>query len=291
VADILHATGTVPNDTMKHATTSGVIAVARQARSKSSTGIYHVMLRGNERKPVFLDEEDKKKFVDIMLQKKDGAASRVYAYCVMDNHVHVVIQEVDQPLERFMKRIGVTYAAYFNKKYNRIGHVFQDRFRSEPIEDDAYLLSVIRYIHKNPFGPERSSTTNYPWSSYPTYIGYKDNFLLLPEMEYILSQFSSNMDDAIRRFHEFHFIEENQHPFLDISDRSVEDAEELLKSFLQSHSMLVDDLQKSDNRLITAELIQILLSQSNASCRQISQLIGINREKVRKMAVSKEPSP
>lgn len=249
------------------------------------------MLRGNERKPVFLDEEDKKKFVDIMLQKKDGAASRLYAYCVMDNHVHVVIQEVEQPLERFMKRIGVTYAAYFNKKYNRIGHVFQDRFRSEAIEDEAYLLSVIRYIHNNPFCPERSPTTNYLWSSYPSYMGNTESFQLLPEMEDILSQFSSNRKNAIQRFCEFHLAKETQRIFLDIVDKNGENAEELLKSFLQSRSMLIEDLQKNDNQLIVAELIQILISQSKISCRQIAQLIGINREKVRKMVAPAEPSP
>lgn len=246
------------------------------------------MLRGNERKPVFLDEEDKKRFVDIMLQKKDGTASRLYAYCVMGNHVHVVIQEVEQPLERFMKRIGVTYAAYFNKKYHRIGHVFQDRFRSEAIEDEAYLLNVIRYIHKNPFGPERSPATNYPWSSYPSYMGHKEIFPLLPEMEDILNQFSSNRNNAMQLFCEFHLAAETQCLFLDIVEGNGENAEELLKSFLQSRSMVIGDLQKNDNQLIVAELIQTLISQSKISCRQIAQLIGINREKVRKMVLSIE---
>jgi len=242
------------------------------------------MLRGNERKAVFLDEDDKKKFIDIMLQKKDGAASLLYAYCVMDNHVHVVIQEGEQSLERFMKRIGVTYAAYFNKKYNRIGHVFQDRFRSETIEDDTDLLSVIRYIHKNPFSSELSPTTNYPWSSYLSYMGYVETFPLLPEMENILSQFSPSRHSAIQRFGEFHLAEETQHLFLDMVDENSENAEELLQGFLQSRSLAIKDLQKNDHQLILAELIQILISKSKISCRQIAQLIGINREKVRKSA-------
>lgn len=265
--------------------------MARQARSKSASGIYHVMLRGNERKAVFLDENDKNKFVDIMLQKKDGTAISLYAYCVMDNHVHVVIQEVEQSLDRFMKRIGVTYAAYFNKKYKRVGHVFQDRFRSETIDDEAYLLSVIRYIHRNPFASELSPTTNYPWSSYPSYMGHADRFPLLPEMENILSQFSSDRYNAIQRFGEFHLSEETQHPFLDIVDENGENAEELLKSFLQNRSISIEDLQKNEQQLILTELIQMLIARSKISCRQVAQLIGINREKVRKIAVSPEPSP
>ncbi|MEG6586786.1 transposase [Dendrosporobacter sp. 1207_IL3150] len=259
--------------------------MARQARNKSSTGIYHVMLRGNELKPIFLDEEDKKKFVDTMLEKKDGATSRLYAYCVMDNHVHMVIQEVLQPLEIYMKRIGVTYAAYYNKKHNRIGHVFQDRFLSKAIEDDAYLISAIRYIHKNPFGSELSPTPNYLWSSYPSYLGYNEAFPFLPEMEDILGQFSSNKESAIQLFREFHLAEDNQHPFLDIVDRSVEQAENLITRFLESRSMSIEDLRKYNNQHIAAELVQVLVSQCKISCRQIAQLTGINREKVRKLTI------
>lgn len=247
------------------------------------------MLRGNERKPVFLDEEDKKKFVDILLQKKEGAASLLYAYCVMDNHVHMVIEEAGQLLDRLMKRIGITYATYFNKKYNRVGHVFQDRFRSEPIENEAYLLSVIRYIHKNPFGPERSPAPNYFWSSYPSYLGIKESMTLLPEMEDILGRFSSDRKSAQQGFFEFHLAEEPQ-PFLDVPDEAGENAEDILKEYLQSRSWSIGDLQKNENQLIVPELIEMLMTRSKISGRQIAQLIGINREKVRKMVVSLEPS-
>lgn len=249
------------------------------------------MLRGNERKPVFLDEEDKRKFVDILLQKKEGAASLLYAYCVMDNHVHMVIQEAGQLLDRLMKRIGITYAAYFNKKYNRVGHVFQDRFRSEPIDDEAYLLSVIRYIHKNPFGSERSPAQNYLWSSYPSYIGFKDSRPLLPEMEDILGRFSSDRKSAVQCFNEFHSAEEPEHSFLDVSEEAGENAEDILKDFLQSRSWAICDLQNNNNQLIVRELIEMLMARSKISGRQIAQLTGINREKVRKMLVSLEPSP
>jgi REP element-mobilizing transposase RayT len=249
------------------------------------------MMRGNELKPVFLDHEDKEKFLNIMLAKKDGASLRLYAYCIMDNHIHMLIHAIEQPLERFMKRIGITYAAYFNKKYNRVGHVFQDRFRSEAIEDEAYLLNVIRYIHKNPFGPKQNPTSNYPWSSYPAYTGYAEGFPLLPEMEDILCQFSSNRKSAIQQFCEFHLADNPQGFFLDTDDERGANAKALLAHFLQSHSMRIEDLRKQDHFPIVVELIQLLLSQSKSSCRQIAELLGINREKVRKIAVSLEPSP
>jgi putative transposase len=101
--------------------------LARQARSKSELGIYHVMLRGNERKPIFLDEEDKNRLVEIMLQMRDMAGSHLYAYCIMDNHVHMVIRELEngQTLETLMKRIGVTYALYSIKNICGLGVCFR----------------------------------------------------------------------------------------------------------------------------------------------------------------------
>lgn len=266
--------------------------MARQARNKSTAGVYHVMLRGNERKPVFLDDEDKQTFINILLQKKEGAASLLYSYCVMDNHVHMVIQEAGQRLDTFMKRIGITYAAYFNKKYNRVGHVFQDRFRSEPIDDDAYLLCAIRYIHKNPFGSGGSLSTDYIWSSFPSYMNCKDSPPLLPEMEDILGRFSSDRQCALQSFYEFHLGEEELPDlFLDMPDETGENAEDILNGFLQSRSWSSGDLQKQDNRQVLRQLVEMLMTRSKISARQVSRLTGINREKVRKLAVSTEPSP
>lgn len=248
------------------------------------------MLRGNERKPVFVDSEDKQKFINILLQKKEGAASLLYAYCVMDNHVHMVIREAGQRLDTFMKRLGITYAAYFNKKYNRVGHVFQDRFRSEPIEDDAYLLCAIRYIHKNPFSLGGSLSTDYSWSSYPSYMNCKDSPPLLPEMEDILERFSTERQGALQGFYEFHLIEEPQASFLDMPGEASENAEDILNRFLQIRSWSVEDLQQQDNRHIVRELIKTLMTRSQISARQIAQLTGINREKVRKLALPMEQS-
>jgi putative transposase len=263
--------------THKYFTCYNVI-VARQARSKSESGIYHVMLRGNERKSVFLDEEDKNRFVEIMLQKKEAAGSLLYAYCIMDNHVHMVIRELEneQPLETLIKRIGVTYALYFNKKYKRVGHVFQ---------------AVIRYVHRNPVKLEMVQGLNYSWSSYNGYVGYKKNLPLLPEMEDVLGQFSQDRKIAVKRFIEFHQEEETR-AFLDVPEDSGngKNAEDILESFLQRHNWTKEDLNRSKNRAIVAELIETLVYKSEISGREVAEITGINREKVRRILVSKEPS-
>ena len=120
----------------------------RPIRLKSETGIYHVMARGNRRKNIFHDDEDKNRFINILVQKKKDDRFTLLAFCIMDNHYHLLIREEKESLSSIMKMINSTYAVYYNNKYEGIGHVFQDRFRSEAIHNDAYLLNVTRYIDR-----------------------------------------------------------------------------------------------------------------------------------------------
>jgi len=114
----------------------------------SETGVYHVMLRGNERKDIFIDDEDKVRFLDMLYAKRERESYYLYSYCLMDNHVHLVLKEANDSISRIMRRITTSYAGYFNRKYKRSGHLFQDRYKSENVESDSYLLTVIRYIRK-----------------------------------------------------------------------------------------------------------------------------------------------
>ena len=94
----------------------------------------------------------------------------LHAYCLMDNHVHLLLQEQEETLGEIMKRVGVSYAYWFNRKYERVGHLFQGRFRSETVEDDAYFLTVLRYIHQHPVQAKLvARCSDYPWSSYAAY--------------------------------------------------------------------------------------------------------------------------
>lgn len=267
--------------------------MARQARLKSETGIYHVMLRGNERKAVFLEDEDKNKFINIVFQKMEATGSHLYSYCIMDNHVHMVIQELEngQQIATLMKRIGVSYAVYYNRKYKRVGHVFQDRFRSEVVEEDVYLLSVIRYIHQNPVKAGMAPGLNYFWSSYSWYIGRKKDLPLLPEMNNILDQLSVDRNMAVKSFIKFHEKEESKVIFdVDEVSDNEDDAEVILDKFLRSHNLEKKDLNASKNRALAVKLVRILVRKTELSGRQVADLAGVNREKVRKIILSLEPS-
>ena len=153
--------------------------MARQAREASGTGIYHVMLRGINRQNIFEDEEDYRRFLMILFQmvcpvdeKGRPMPSRCifYAYCLMPNHVHLLIREASDSLAEVVKRIGGSYAQYFNKKYQHFGHLFQDRFRSEPVNDNTYFFTLLQYIHQNPVAARLCNDLgNYTWSSWGEY--------------------------------------------------------------------------------------------------------------------------
>lgn len=147
----------------------------RSARIKSSSSIYHVILRGINRQDIFEEDEDKKKFLWILRDCIGVSGCHIYAYCLMSNHVHILIGIGNEDIDVIMKRTGSRYVFYFNDKYGRVGHLFQDRFKSEVVENDRYFLTVVRYILQNPLkaGLE-SKPGNYVWSSYGAYSGRPD---------------------------------------------------------------------------------------------------------------------
>ena len=136
----------------------------RMPRKKSEADLYHIMLRGAGRRIIFFDKQDYEQFLNTIRQVKAKAQLRLYAYCLMDNHVHLLIKEGDESLGMTFKRVGVSYAHYYNWKYQLTGHLFQDRYRSEAIDTDAYFLDAMRYICNNPVkaGIFRNFM-DYPW--------------------------------------------------------------------------------------------------------------------------------
>lgn len=138
----------------------------RRARQAGGSGIHHVMMRGVNRDPIFLEDEDRDRFLAALAAARDASGCRVLAYCLMDNHVHLVLRTGAESLGAAVKRVGVRYVYWFNRKYGRVGHLFQDRFKSVPVEDDAHLVVLLRYVWNNPVKAglvERAD--EYPWSS------------------------------------------------------------------------------------------------------------------------------
>ena len=142
----------------------------RGSRVISVTGIYHIILRGSGKQIIFEEDEDRKLFLATLVKLSREQDVKIIAWCLMSNHIHLLLQVGEHP-GLFMKRLNTSYAKFFNEKYERVGHFFQDRFKSEVVEDEAYLTTVVRYIHQNPVKDGLcESCAEYPWSSYYEYV-------------------------------------------------------------------------------------------------------------------------
>ena len=168
----------------------------RTARKISKTGFYHIIIRGVNKTEIFVDDEDRKTFLHLLKYYSIGLNCKVYAYCLMDNHVHLLIEDKELKIGELMKNITCVYAGEFNKKYGRVGHLFQDRFKSQNIENQTYLLRLIRYIHRNPEKAGICKTENYRWSSYSEVI-YGSKII---DRDFILSTYNDNKFYAINEF-------------------------------------------------------------------------------------------
>ena len=142
----------------------------RQARMKSCTNVYHVMQRGVNRQDIFEEDADRYEFLARLRKCKEISGFRLHAFCLMSNHVHLLIEPAEEPIEQIFRRTIGPYAGWFNHKYQRVGHLFQSRYRSEIVDSEAYFKTVFRYILQNPMraGLESRPGT-YRWSSYRTY--------------------------------------------------------------------------------------------------------------------------
>lgn len=153
----------------------------RIRRVQSEANIYHVILRGINKQIIFEEDYDYTRFLQLLTKVKSQIDFELYAYCLMNNHVHLLIGADDLPtLATIMKCLGIRFVKWYNAKYQRSGHLFQDRFRSEPVNTLPYFLTVLRYIHNNPVkaGLVRQPT-EYPWSSCSAYTSDKKNSIPL----------------------------------------------------------------------------------------------------------------
>lgn len=144
----------------------------RTARKTSSSGVYHVILRGVNKQQIFECSADYERFITTLrVQTQEENRCVVYAYCLMGNHVHLLLQEKNETLGETMKRIASSYVYYYNHKYDRVGHLFQERFKSQPVENREYFLTLLRYIHQNPLKPHLvENLIDYPWCSWKEYV-------------------------------------------------------------------------------------------------------------------------
>ncbi len=248
----------------------------RMSRARSASGIYHVLARGVNRQEIFYDDEDYHKYLETLIRIRNRSDYELLGFCLMGNHLHLLIKEGLEGISRAMHRIGTSYAWWYNRKYDRSGHLFQNRFASECVEDEPYLLTVIRYIHQNPVNagiihrPEL-----YRWSSCPYYFGERDYLHNLTQRELILSVFSDDTETAINRFRSY--MEEGcNDQCLDYYDKKRITDEVLSQIIIaiidQKPIHTIQQLDKRQRDRILREIKQI----EGSTLRQISRLTGIS---------------
>ena len=143
--------------------------MTRIPREHSAADIYHVIQRGTNKQPIFLDDADRRHFLRLLKSGLGEAGGKAYAWVLMGNHVHLLVQLPLAGLAPFCQRLFSSYALYFNKRHERVGVLFQGRYKSIPIRDDAQFLVALRYVHQNPCRAGISSNCAYRWSSYREY--------------------------------------------------------------------------------------------------------------------------
>ena len=254
----------------------------RSARLKSASDIYHVILRGINRQRIFEDDDDYRKFLSVLYKYRDECGFTVHAWCLMPNHVHLLMQEGREPLGIVFRRIGASYVYWYNLKYKRVGHLFQDRFRSEAVEDDAYFLTVVRYIHLNPVKAGLcDDPADYRYSSCN---GYLDKGRLAdPTM---VSELLGR--EAYERF----MAEPNEDQCIDVREQETirltdEEARRFLKREYCCDNVSQFQMLRNEER---TEAVRKLIARG-ASIRQTSRLTGESIGKIRGMVQHREPSP
>ena len=244
-------------------------------RRRAESGCYHVTLRGNGKQIIFEDDGDRRRFLTYLARLPEHDVA-IIAWCLMSNHVHLVLEDAGDALSGEMQRLASSYAHYFNKRYGRSGHVFETRFKSQAIEDDAYLLAAVRYVHLNPAVAGMGAPDTYPWSSYRSYIGLENAGAVPVSVSAVLG-----LLDGVAGFREFHAqrIPGGDLRFDDPDDVSLDDviaiARAVAEPFGCASASDAKALPKAErDRCIRA------LRQHGLSVKDISRLTGVSEPTV-----------
>jgi len=236
--------------------------MARKTRIQYKGCLYHIMVRGNNGEFVFDKEEDKQMYAALIRSYKEKYSFKLYSYCVLDNHVHLLIEQEDEPLSKIMQGIQQSYTQRYNKKYYRTGHVFQQRYKANICNKDQYLLQLIRYIHYNPVEAGLDKGINYKWSSHNEYISNKESELI--EVDYILGLFGDNKKSAV----------ESYKKFMEIGSKVEKDD---ISQFLLEEIQYCDEEKDNTKGMQIAEIINIVCELEGICVQEV-----IKRSKIRK---------
>ncbi|MDR0783301.1 MAG: transposase [Propionibacteriaceae bacterium] len=233
------------------------------------------MFRGVNHCQLFEENEDFEKLLTILTKVKSETDLKVLAYCLMSNHAHLLIREKSPgDIVTAMRRTLAPYASWFNKKYGRSGALITNRYKSECVTNDAYLLTVVRYIHHNPIEAGITTTPrSYRWCSYQNYLTGRS---ALTDVDFVLSMFAPNHPDAIQQFEKFHNDYPNEEP-INLPQDYKRNRDDQIRIELTNHydgiqPTAINTLPKTQRDTILA-----FLREKGFSIRQIERTTGVPR--------------
>lgn len=243
--------------------------MARIPKNNINTSFFHIMVQGINRESIFDDNKDKEKYLEILKNTQKEISIQILSYCVMGNHTHLLVfEENADKLTKFMHNANLKYAMYYNKKHSRVGYVFRDRYKAQPIFSEKHLITCVKYIHNNPvkagicIKPEeyRYSSCNYNI--------FKKNNKLHNEIEKIIEQMKQK-----NQYEEIYFIED------EIDKDQI--CKEIVKDALEKNNLKIDELNSNEEVLKT--IVYRLKQENKISLRKIEEVLKINRKRLSKL--------
>lgn len=248
----------------------------RQPRIYSVSSMYHIMIRGINGEKIFSKSFYKSKVLKDIKVIGEELIFYIIAFCVMDNHLHLLVKAGEEELTTLMKRLNIKYAMFYNKLENRYGHVFQDRYKSEAIEDERYYLGVLRYIHNNPVKAGISNNIlNYKWSSAIDYVNQKSDIINECYLEEILELFK-NKDNFIKFHDDFDY-----NVYVDTKEDENENIQiiinKIINNFLNKYGLTNE---KKITKVQKEELAEILLKKNICSIKGIANICKMSTKDI-----------
>ena len=240
----------------------------RASRQQSATNVYHVTMRGIGKRIIFEDDADRDRFLNRLSSYVDGSSLEILAWCLMENHVHLVLKAEFDDLKRIMHGLSTSYANYYNSIHGHVGPVFQGRYDSVPIEGDAQLAACVRYVHLNPAAAKICAPEDYPWSSYLQYLGGEG---------FCSTQLFSGMFDDVAAIRAFHDTSNGFDEIIDMSSyrRRLTDEEAFATAteiFGEHFVEAIPNMEKPERNDAIRRLYAVGLSG-----KQIERLTGVGR--------------
>ena len=246
--------------------------MSTRPRLSSSLGIYHVVYRGINKQRIFEDAEDYNKYLSILRKYQSICGYKLIAYCLMSNHIHLLIKPGEIPLPRIFQRISPSFVYWYNRKYQRVGSLFQARFKSRPVNTRSQLLIVTRYIHQNPV---KAAICSHPEQyEYSSFRRYFNNDLI--DSEFVLSEISRT------DFCDFNCAENDDY-CLDIEEELPRMNDELAAKLMRKLSGCnnVTEFQALNANQRNTILLDMLMAR--VSAKQASRITGVSYGVVRKV--------